>query len=682
MLGMGGEVFKKNLFETGKALGTLKNVPMNQTFKQWEASGHKFRETLKDGWLTSEVLTTTLNGLAGEMTKGQLIAKGFSEEGAAGLVEMGKTGLDAAQDVKTFTQLMSTTKEAIGSGWGVSFRLIIGNFEQAKAMFTGFNKVISGMVGRMADARNKVLSDWQKLGGRDQLISGIYLAFTNLFKILKPIKDAFRDIFPAITGKRLAAITMGFYKFAKAMEPSKETVKNLRRIFTGLFSIFSIGFNVIKGLAGVFINLGKAIGGGLNVLGFLANIGDMFYALQQGLVNGKGIEKFFGSLTNLIKGIVPYISQARQFITDFFVSLGGGAAKTASTAAEVGLGRVNDRLSSLKDAFDKLKPVLDGFKTVFQAIGSALSAFGKKLADTFSSGNFNNILDLVNTGLFAGLLLLVRKFIKQGLKIDFSGGLFSKIGKTFETLTNTLKTMQLKIKADALFRIAEALGLLTLSLIALSLIDSGALTKALTATAVGLGQLVTVLATLDKMKIGPRTAATFAILALGMIALSAGMVLMAFAAKKFGTMDFGQLAQGLAGITVLLGVVTGAVKLMSKSGADFIKAGVGLIAIGIALFFLGKAVQAFANLNLADMAKGFIGVSVGLTALAGALRLMPEEKKLPGTKLITTAIGLRILADTIKIFASMSWAELSRGFAALGAGLAALQLLLEVCPQI
>jgi tape measure domain-containing protein len=224
--GMGGKVFQKALFESGKALGKIKDVPMDQTFEQWTDAGNSFRGSLQDGWLTSDVLTTTLQGFTGEMTKSQLVAKGFSEEAAANMIELGKTGVDAATQVRTLTGLIDTTKEAIGSGWSASFRIIFGDFEEATKLFTGISKAVGDMVGKSADARNELLKGWKNLGGRTLLIESLKTTIKNLGKILKPIKDAFREIFPPMTAKRLFQMTKSFNEF-EAFRPSKDTVNDL-----------------------------------------------------------------------------------------------------------------------------------------------------------------------------------------------------------------------------------------------------------------------------------------------------------------------------------------------------------------------------------------------------------------------------------------------------------------------
>ena len=176
--GMGGEVFQKALFETGKAMGTITDVPIDTTFEQWTKSGNSFRDSLQDGWLTSKVLTTTLQGFTGEMTEAQLLAIGYTKEQAASIIELGKTGVEAATKIRTLSQLLNTVKETIGSGWSATFRTVIGDFEEASDLFTNINNSISDFVNKQADARNAMLKTWKDLGGRTLLINSIKNAFS------------------------------------------------------------------------------------------------------------------------------------------------------------------------------------------------------------------------------------------------------------------------------------------------------------------------------------------------------------------------------------------------------------------------------------------------------------------------------------------------------------------------
>jgi hypothetical protein len=79
------------------------------------------------------------------------------------------------------------------------------------------------------------------LGGRTVLIDSIKIAFHNLGLAIAPIKEAFRDIFPAVTGKNLMDLTLQFRDFANALKPGQATIDNLKRTFRGLFAVLDIG---------------------------------------------------------------------------------------------------------------------------------------------------------------------------------------------------------------------------------------------------------------------------------------------------------------------------------------------------------------------------------------------------------------------------------------------------------
>ena len=179
---MGGQVFQDALKETARVHGIAIDAMIDK-----EGS---FRETLKDGWLTSEVLTETLSKFTGDLTESQLKSMGYTDEQIAGIVKMGQTASDAATKVKTFSQLFDTLKEAAQSGWTESWETIIGDFDQAKTTLTKVSDTLGAIIQASSDARNNLLKG--ALGGRtvtaeqfDQLLkeSGIgYKALTQMLK--------------------------------------------------------------------------------------------------------------------------------------------------------------------------------------------------------------------------------------------------------------------------------------------------------------------------------------------------------------------------------------------------------------------------------------------------------------------------------------------------------------------
>ena len=164
--GMGGEVFQNALIRTSELLKTGAKDAI-------EAEG-SFRESLtKHQWLTTEVLTETLKQISGAYSEADLIAQGYTEEQAKDIVQLAKTAESAATDVKTFTQLMDTTKEALQSGWTQTWETIIGDFEEAKEVFSQLSAFFGSIIEDSAEFRNNFLSGALSSGWKQLLNAGI-----------------------------------------------------------------------------------------------------------------------------------------------------------------------------------------------------------------------------------------------------------------------------------------------------------------------------------------------------------------------------------------------------------------------------------------------------------------------------------------------------------------------------
>ena len=157
--GMGGEVFQQALIRTSEHLKTGAKAAI-------KAKG-SFRESLQTGWLTTEVLTDTLKQFALTVDTAEdynnaikdLVSQGYTQEEAKQIADMAKTAMDAATKVKTFSQLIDTLKEAVGSGWTTSWQLMIGDFEEAKDLWTGISDSLSNIISDSANARNELLGN-------------------------------------------------------------------------------------------------------------------------------------------------------------------------------------------------------------------------------------------------------------------------------------------------------------------------------------------------------------------------------------------------------------------------------------------------------------------------------------------------------------------------------------------
>ena len=87
----------------------------------------------------------------------KFVEQGYTKEEATQMADMAKTANDAATKVKTFRQLIDTLKEAMGSGWTTSWQLIIGDFEEAKEMWSNVSDFFSNIINNVSEFRNDVL---------------------------------------------------------------------------------------------------------------------------------------------------------------------------------------------------------------------------------------------------------------------------------------------------------------------------------------------------------------------------------------------------------------------------------------------------------------------------------------------------------------------------------------------
>lgn len=527
----------------------------------------------------------------------------------------------------------------------------------------------------------------------DAVMPHVSKIFMNLFRAIKsfiaPIKEAFRDIFPAKSAEQLEDIARSIQRFTKHLKLSGETSEKLKSIFSGVFAVISIGIAVIKGIVGVIVAWVQAMSpvtGGFLSLG--AGIGNALVRLKEFLVDGGRISDFFADIPAKIKsffdsfkdvgfleGVGNALGKIKDAITGIFDGASGGKDP---------LGRIKDRVGPLGTAVafvgDKIQAVIgflgrlkDVAENVFGRYIDVVKKAGSALLDAFDSGNFSAILDFLNVVLAGGFVLAFKKiadsFENLTVTFDVGGGFLSHVTGSFDALTNTLTTMQTEIKARALLKIAQAVALLTISVVALSLIDSGALTKALTGMAVGFGQLVAAFAILDVLATGPTAAAKVSILAGGLILLAGAMIVMSFAVRSMATLSLGDLAKGLVGVGTALGIMVIAVKPLAANSGGMILASLGLVALSISLLFVSKAVKSFSELDWGELARGLVGAGAALIGISLAMRLMPPGIIAQAAGLILLGIGMLALSGAIKMFASIEYASLAQGLVGVGGAL-------------
>lgn len=264
--GMGGEMFQNALRETSELLGT--------GAEQAIATAGSFRESLSQGWITSEVLIQTLKkftttganeyiaeytgltkeAVAAEVERCETLygeadaidkaaeslanMSGKSAEEIKNALAFAKNAEDAATKVKTFTQLWDVLKESAQSGWSQTWKLIVGDFEQAKNLLSPLAEFLTGIIGKISDARNALLEG--ALGKSFRfLLDEITGVMEPIEKVVSTVTEAVKDydavVNEIINGdwgngqKRWDALAEAGYDWAHAQNLVNERLGNAKR---------------------------------------------------------------------------------------------------------------------------------------------------------------------------------------------------------------------------------------------------------------------------------------------------------------------------------------------------------------------------------------------------------------------------------------------------------------------
>lgn len=637
--GMGGQVFQDALKETAKVHG----VAIDKMIKD-EGS---FRETLKKGWLTSDILTETLSKFTGDLNEQQLKTMGYSEEQIKSIIKMGKTANDAATKVKTFSQLFDTLKEAAQSGWTQSWEIIVGDFEEAKSFLTGISDTLSNMINTSADARNKVLSDWKDLGGRTAIIDSLKNTFEGLESILKPIHEAFKDIFPPITAKQLYSFSVGLKKLTSHLKISDTTANNLKETFKGVFSLFDIGISAITSFGkGIISVLGSFAGIEGGVLGVTAELGKGVTGFRNYIKEIGLFENITGGLSNILISFINGIKTFSKAILDQF---------------------------NVKD-----------FSNIFESIANIVSGGIKNISDimqnlikTFSS---SDLIDVLNNGILATILLKIKKTIGDlSSSFESGSGVIKNITGILDDVRDCFKAYQEQLKAGTLIKIAVAIGILAGAIFTLSTIKADALTSSLVALTVLFVELVQALNKISDIQ--GNISNTIKACSL-MIAMSISIGILANALKNIASIDWGGLSGGLVGIGALMTELSLFISKTDLTG-KIRSSATGLVLIATAMLILSKAIEEFSCMNWEDIGKG-------VAAIGGLLTLMSAFTNT--TKSVSNAISIGVainllatsinnIVDAMKNISDMSLDDIQKGLISIGGALGSIALGMNLMPK-
>ena len=458
---MATQEFKKELIDSALELGTL--VRVGDRFQSTTVSMQNkvsdvfdatmgFNDSLSSLWMTTDVLTKTLGKFSDETT------------------DVGRRAFAAAQDVKTWSQLLDTLKEALGSGWAQSFEIIIGDFDEAKELFTMISNALGGVIDKTSKVRNSLLQLWRNNGGREKLLatitrmsdgleklydnvlSGIFgnRNYQTLLEGINPILEDTTKLVDKLTQSELDAAwdiwTKGLYgtgeerkRQLEEMGYSYERVQGVvNQIANGTWETKTITEATTEEVQQLQQYYEKNEHSVYGFIQRLKEIPELIFdtAKSAGKIISNVTEQLwsgFTAATNFFK-LGDVIKRPFQGIADVFSDISENTEK-ASIFEEIGK-RVGNVLDFIVDS---LNEIFDTAEDLRYTIGEVLNSLG---ADTLS--NITEALSNLAKG-FVYAVKVVGKFGAEFIKAFVTNINFKRISKDISKFSDSIKTIAYRI---------------------------------------------------------------------------------------------------------------------------------------------------------------------------------------------------------------------------------------------
>ena len=178
---MATKEFKEVAIKTAEELGVIQ--------KNSGITYQNFNETLKEGWLTADVMTEVLRKYSDVST------------------DFGLAAFHAAQEALTFTDAIDALKDAMSSGWMKTQEYLFGNLDEARVMWTDFANALIEFSDIFTSARNNILQSWHELGGYKAAVEAVSNAWGAFMNIAYAIRDVIASMFPPDFDEQLVAMT-------------------------------------------------------------------------------------------------------------------------------------------------------------------------------------------------------------------------------------------------------------------------------------------------------------------------------------------------------------------------------------------------------------------------------------------------------------------------------------------
>lgn len=399
---MATKSFKEELIKAGLAAGTLKKEgdKIVTASKGSEVTWKNLRNTLADAWLTSDVLTSALGKYADTTS------------------ELGRKGYAAAQEVKTFTQLLEVMGDSLGTAWSKVFENIVGDYEESKRLWTAVNEILSQIFEKPIDELGDFTKRFHDLGGRTKVIETLSNAFFGLAEIIKPVVDGIQRVFPAPTAEQFynlatkisditekfgisekaanrlqtAVITIlsPFKKFITFVTSGISSIATFAKSLTELDDRFIALNNVNKEIASgsigrIFVNLNRSVSLFENRFRLALRLVQRSDAFKEMQAN---IQQIKLDMQGLYEKVFGKFAKGLQKLAGFNIKIPSvkGIADTIINIVK----HLNSLFDLIHGKGSKLSGILPNLSNGFSQIGNSISKQISKIREFFESIKFNS----------------------------------------------------------------------------------------------------------------------------------------------------------------------------------------------------------------------------------------------------------------------------------------------------
>lgn len=716
--------FKTNLLETAEALGKIEKVSegvyktYTESGKEVEITAETLRNTLTEsGWMDSEVMQTIFARYASpEATEALAQATGKAFD------DISEGAYHAAQDVKTFSQMWDTLKEAAQSGWTDSWETIIGDYEEAKKLWTGVNNVISGMLDAQSEQRNNMLKEWKELGGRDSALAGVKNIWRGLSSAVEAYKEGLDKAGMSsffMNSEKLVAVTKSFLELSRKLVPSEKTLYKIK------FIAEDIGI-IINNISIIFNDIGAMIKKAFREIFPKSQVNILNYvwkatkALRSELVGLKLLIEnnlAFQNLFKLAKGFFAVLDIGVELVKALwknFMPLVTSLFPKASSSIGDLAGNFGDLLVSIRDyikendVFNKvfgtiatvISTVIKVMKTlvnfitttfspVFVALGDMFDEiFGKKLSK--NTGFFEKTGTVLTT-IFEALGKAIEKLAPLGKKIlDFFGHV---IGSVIDNITKFIDACSENGGfGKAITGLAAGFGTLLGLQTGWKIFDGiGDTLSAFKGVWENFKSMIDVMGGLEELK----DQVNFNLLSKSFRNLAVSVAILAASFILLSMSDLEKVGIGFGIITATMGELLGMITILNKStkGMDFLGFGkqsplqqvaTAMVAVASAVLILAIAMKVMDSCDPQRMFDSMFAITIMLTELTIIGKTLGKNegdfKKL-AKSLIKISVAILIMGFALKTISKLDPHGVLMGVTAISALLLAMGIFSQIIPK-